>query len=154
MTGEILFRLNRIRKTQERELRLINRKALQGKLGYHPHAEGPPFFLDWSFEHQFNSTSRTLSETIGKWVLLKWGVRTLWGAVIRDKTTKSKIRIPMWSSVAQLQEQKMGPYLESRKNLLIRPHVYTHLVTRQHSSTFVYMRLWLVYIRLHSSTLV
>ena len=25
-----------------------------------------PIFLDWSFEHQFNSSSRTLSEEIGK----------------------------------------------------------------------------------------
>ena len=41
-----------------------------GELGFHPHAGGPSFFLGWSFEHQFNSSSRTLSETLGKWVLL------------------------------------------------------------------------------------
>ena len=28
------------------------------------------FLLDWSFEHQFNSSLLTLSETLGKWVLL------------------------------------------------------------------------------------
>ena len=40
--------------------------------------------------------SRTLSETIDKWVLLMWGVRTIWGAIIADETTKLKICIPMW----------------------------------------------------------
>ena len=52
--------------------------------------------------------------------------------------------------------------LESKQNFLIRLHpsgfVYTRLLTHLHSSTFVkwlvYSRLWLVYIRLHSSTLV
>ena len=42
----------------------------------------------------------TLSETIGKRVLLMWGVETLLGAVITGKTTKLKIRIPMWPTVA------------------------------------------------------
>ena len=28
------------------------------------HAGGPPIFLDWSFEHQFNSSSRTFSANI------------------------------------------------------------------------------------------
>ena len=56
---------------EERDkLSLINLKALREEVGFHPHAGGPPFFLDWSFEHQFNSTSRMLSETIGKWFLL------------------------------------------------------------------------------------
>ena len=54
----------------ERELRLTNLKALWEELGFDPHVGWLPFFLDWSFEHQFNSTSRTLSEAIGKWVLL------------------------------------------------------------------------------------
>ena len=73
----------------ERELSLINRKALRGELG------GAAFFLDWSFEHQFISSSRTLSETIGQWDLLMWGVGALSGAVITGKTTKLKIRVPM-----------------------------------------------------------
>ena len=56
---------------EERDpLRLINLKALREEVGFHPYAGGPPFFLDWSFEHQFNLTSRMLSETIDKWVLL------------------------------------------------------------------------------------
>ena len=36
---------------------------------FKPSRGGHPVFLDWSFEPQFNSTSHTLSETIGKWVL-------------------------------------------------------------------------------------
>ena len=51
---------------EETEFRLINLNALLEKLGCHPHAGGPPLFLDWSFEHQLNSTSRTLSDAIGK----------------------------------------------------------------------------------------
>ena len=34
-----------------------------------PTQDDLPFLLDWSFEHQFNSSLHTLSET-GKWVLL------------------------------------------------------------------------------------
>ena len=75
---ENLFRLNCIRKM-------------------HTSHRGPPFCLDFlSFKHQFNLRSRTLSETIGKSLLLSWGVGTLWEAVITGKTTKLKIRIPMW----------------------------------------------------------
>ena len=61
---------------------------------------GASFFLDGSFEHQFNSSSRTLSEAVDKWVLLMWGVITLRGAIITDKTTELKICIPMWPAVA------------------------------------------------------
>ena len=32
--------------------------------------EDLPILLDWSIEHQFNSSLHTLSETLGKWVLL------------------------------------------------------------------------------------
>ena len=60
----------------------------------------PPFFLDWSFEHQFNQSSRTLSETIGKLILLMGRVGTLLGAVITNKTTELKIRISMWPADA------------------------------------------------------
>ena len=52
---------------EEKDLRLINLKAFVGggkELGFHPHAVEPPFFLDLLFEHQFNLSSRTLSETI------------------------------------------------------------------------------------------
>ena len=55
---------------EEKELRLMNFKAFGGKLGFHPHAGVSPFFIDWSFEHQFNSSLRSLSETIGKLILL------------------------------------------------------------------------------------
>ena len=85
---------------EERELRLINLKALRGSWASIPTQEGPPFFFYWSFEHQFDSSLRTLSEIIGKWVLLMWGVGILWGAVITGETTKWKIRIPMWPTVA------------------------------------------------------
>ena len=65
-----------------------------------PTQEDLPILLDWSIEHQFNSSLHTLSETLGKWVLLMWGVGRLWGTVITDKTTKLKSRIPMWPTVA------------------------------------------------------
>ena len=35
-----------------------------------------------------------------------WGVGTLWGAVITDKTANLKIRIPMWPTFALLQQQQ------------------------------------------------
>lgn len=54
----------------KRNLRLINIKALFGELGFHPPTRGSPFFLDCCSEQQLNSSSHTLSEAIGKWVLL------------------------------------------------------------------------------------
>ena len=129
----------------------------------------PPFFFGWSFEHQLNSSSRTLSETIGKWIFLMWGVGTLSGAVITDNTTKLKISIPMWPTVPLLQKQQNGTmchffwnkekYFDSSTLVYIYLHsssdsstlVYTCLVTRLHSCTFVDIPLWLGYIRLHSS---
>ena len=148
--------------------------------GFHPNAGVPPVFLDWSFEHQFNSSSRTLSETIGKLVLLKWAVGILSGAVIPDKTNWKFL---YWCGLLlhNCNKNKMDHvplFLESKKILihlhlptfvyirlwLVYTHlysssgsstlVYTRLVTHLHSSTFVYIRLWLVYIRLHSSALV
>ena len=71
------------------------------------HASVAKFYSDWlayercwSFEHRFNLTSRMLSETIGKWVLLMWKVGTLQRAVITENITKLKTRIPMWLTVA------------------------------------------------------
>ena len=113
-----------------------------------------PSFLTWSFEHQFNSSSRTLRETIGKWILLMWGAGTLPGAVITDKTTKMKIHIPMWSTVAQLWQQQNGSMCHFFWNQRLWL-VYTLLVTRLHSSTFVYIRRdssTFVYTRLHLSS--
>ena len=144
----------------ERELRFINLKALLGSWVSTPTQEGRPFFLDWSFEPQFNSSSHTLSEAIGKWVLQMWGVRTLWGATIADKITKLKIHIPnvayCFSITITKKWDHVSLFLESKNNFLIRLHsstfVYTRLVTRLHSSTFVYICLWLVFIRLHSSS--
>ena len=50
---------------EEKDLCLISLKAFLGEeLGFHPNAGGPPFFLDASFGHEFNLSSRTLSETI------------------------------------------------------------------------------------------
>ena len=129
-----------------------------------------PFFFGWLFEYQLNSNSCTLSETIGKWALLMWGVRTLWETIITDKTTKLKIYMPTWPSVAWLQQHQNGTMChffwngikekkyDSSTLVYICLHsstfVYTRLVNRLHSSTFVYIRLWLVCICLHSSTLV
>ena len=53
-----------------------------------------PGLLFWA-SSQFKY-SRTLSETIDKFVLLMWGVRTIRGTIIADETTKSKICIPVW----------------------------------------------------------
>ena len=73
---------------KELGLCLINRKVLRTNLGVHPspphHAGGPPIFVDWSFEHQFNLSSRIKS------VLLMWEARTLWWAIITDKTKNWK----------------------------------------------------------------
>ena len=128
------FRLNRIRKVhtsvKNRELYSTNLQDYWQQLGFHPHEEEPAFFLDWSFEHQFNSSSRTWSETIGKWVLLMEGVITFWGAVITDITTKLKICM-----------SHVSLFLESKKIIMIRLHwstfLYTCLVTPLHLSTFV-----------------
>ena len=72
--AKMSFRLNRISEGayfyKKRGLYLTNLNDFLGQLGFDPHDEVPPFFLDWSFEHQFNLSSRTLGETIGKWVLL------------------------------------------------------------------------------------
>ena len=125
-------------------------------------AGGAPFCLDLSFEHQFNSSSRTLNETISKWVLLMWGVETLWGAIIIDKTTKLKIRMPMWLSMQfawlrlACNNNKMG-LCNQRKILWF---LYIRLHSSSDSSTLVYIRLTFVYMthlhssRLRSSTLV
>ena len=55
---------------EERELCLINLKAFRGELDFHPHAGvgGLPFSLTGLLS--INSTSGTLSKTIGKLVLL------------------------------------------------------------------------------------
>ena len=92
---------------------------MRGDLGFHPHAGGggPPFFLNCSFEYQFNLTSRTLSETVGKWVLLMWRVRTLWEAyyccIIATETK--------WDHVPLL--------WESKKNGLICLHLSSNSST-------------------------
>ena len=58
------------------------------------------FFLDCPLKHQFNSSSPKLSDTIGKQVLLVREVATLSGAIMTDKTTKLKIYIPIWPTLA------------------------------------------------------
>ena len=124
-------------------------------------AGGAPFCLDLSFEHQFNSSSRTLNETISKWVLLMWGVETLWGAIIIDKTTKLKIRMPMWLSMQFAWHATITKWDSVIKEKFYDSCTfdYTHLVTHLHSSTFVlHSSTWLIYtrlvfVRLHLSTL-
>ena len=145
---------------------------MQGDLDFHSPRRGTSHF-DWSFEHQFNSSSRTLSEEIGQWVLLMWGVRTLWWAITTDKTIKLKICIPdvaycsiiattrRWNHVSRFSGIKVKLFYSSTF-VYICLHsssdwstlVHIRLVTRLHSSTFIFISLWLVYIRLHSSTLV
>ena len=119
----------------------INLKALRRQLGFHPPRRGrPPFFLDWSFERQFNSGSRTLSETISKLVLLMWGVTTLYGALITDKTTKLKICISMWLTVAWLQQQQNGTmrhfFGNERKHFWFI-YIFICLHSPSDSSTFI-----------------
>ena len=136
-------------------------KDLLGELGFHSHAGGPLFFLDWSFEHQLNSRSHTSSETIGKWVLLMWGVGTLSGAVITVKLQNWKFEY--WCGLLLHKcNNKMGQCVTFsgikenffHSSTLVKWLAYTRLVTRLHLSTFVYICLWLVYIRLHSPTFV
>ena len=135
----------------ERELRLINLKALRGSWASTPTQGGLPF------QHQFNSSSLPLIETIGKWVLLMWRMGTLWGAVITNKTTKLKIRIPislcmqftwLWLHATTTKYDHLSLRLESNKSFLIRLH------SSSDTSTLVHIRLHLSVIRLHSSTLV
>ena len=97
----------------------------------------------------------------------------LWGAVITDKTTKLKSRIPMWPTVACLQQQQNGTichffwnqrkvfwfvytlvYICLHSSIDSSTLVYTRLDASSDSSILVYIRLWLVYIRLNLSTLV
>ena len=140
-----------------------------------PTQDDLPFLLDWSFEHQFNSSLHTLSET-GKWVLLMWGVG-------HCEEQKSHIKLQNWKVAYRCglllhncNSNKMGPFvtfsgikekffdLSTFVYICLQSSsdscrlVYFVLVTRLHSSsdssTIVYIRLWLVYIRLHLSTLV
>ena len=111
---------------------------------------GATYFFNWSFEHQFNSSSRTLSETIGKLVLLRWKVRILWEAIITDKTANLKILI--WPTFAYQQQQNETIchfFWNKRKKFDLSTFVYICLHLSNYSSTLVY---WLVYIRLHSSS--
>ena len=140
ITGKILFRLNwtafRRRIPLWKEGALFNKsQGFVGSWASTPNAGRPSFFFDWSFEHQFNSTSRTLSKTIGKWVLLMWGVRTLRGAVITNKATKLKFRLPVWPTFALLQQQQN--------------RTMCHFFWNQRKFFF-----WFVYTPLHLSTLV
>ena len=50
-------------------------------------------------KQRIEKKSHTLSEQIGKWVLLMWGVRTLGWATITGNTIKLKNCIPMWPTV-------------------------------------------------------
>ena len=82
-----------------------------------------------------------------------WGVETFRAAIITDKTTKLKICIPMWVTIAQLQQQQNGTpcvtFSGIKKNVLIRLYsssfVYSHLMNHLHlsgdSSTLMYTRL-------------
>ena len=117
-----------------------------------------PFFLDWLFDDQFNSSSRTLSETIGKLIWLMWGAGKLSEAVFTDNTTK----FAYWCGLLlhNYHNNKMRPcvtFSGMKGNFLIRLHsstfVFARLVTRLHSSTLVYIRLHSSVTSLHSSTL-
>ena len=61
---------------EEKELRLINIKALGDgrELGFHSHTGWPPFFTWLVFWASIQFEFAYLSETLGKWVLLMWGV--------------------------------------------------------------------------------
>ena len=114
---------------------------------------GAPIFLGWCFEHQFSSSSRTLSKEIDKWVLLMWGVRKLWWAIITNNTIKLKFCIPMWPAAwLQQHDSSIFVYTHIVTRLNLSTLIYILLVTRLFSSTFVCIYLWLVYIRLLSSS--
>ena len=142
---------------EQREIRLKNIKASRRELGFHTHTRRCPFFVDSSFEHQFNSILRTLNETIGEWVLLMWGVGTLWRAIVTDKTTKLKIHIPML--LHNCNNNKIEPcvfFLESTTAFLTRLHSSsdssTFVCTRLLSYTFVCDLPTFIYTHLHSSS--
>ena len=75
-------------------------------------------------------------------VLLLWA---LWGAVITDKTTKIKIRILMWPTVAWLQQQQnwtMCHFFRIKQKFLDPSTlVYICLQSSSDSPTLVYTRL-------------
>ena len=126
---------------KESGLCLINRKVLRTNLGVHPspphHAGGPPIFVDWSFEHQFNLSSRIKS------VLLMWEARTLWWAIITDKTKNWKFanRCGLLLHNCNNNNNKMGlcvPFSGIKvKNFDLSTLVYIRLVARLNSSTLV-----------------
>ena len=77
-----------------------------------------------------------------------WGVKTLSWVIIRDKTIKLKIWVPMWL-LRNCNNKKMKPCVTFFWNKSkIFWFVYTRLVTRLHSSTFVYDSSTFVYTRL------
>ena len=137
---------------EQREIRLKNIKASRRELGFHTHTRRCPFYLDCSFEHQFNSILRTLNETIGEWVLLMWGVGTLWRAIVTDKTTKLKIHIPML--LHNCNNNKIEPCVFFWNQRQLFWLVYTRLVTRLHLSALVYFRIHSSVTCLHLSTLI
>ena len=73
---------------------------MRGSWASIPHAGESPIFLDWTFEHQFNSSSRILSEETGKLVMPMGGLKMLWWALITDDTIKFKLCTPMSHTVA------------------------------------------------------
>ena len=135
-----------------------------------------PFFFDSSSIQsapiQFDFTYIKWSNS---WVLLMWGVRTLWGAIITDKNYKIEnlhTDVAYWCLIATAKWDHVSLFLESMKIFLDSSTlvyicrnsssdsstlVYTRLVTRLHlsseSSALVYIRLNSSVTRPHSSSL-
>ena len=121
------------------------------------------FFFDSSsiqsapFQFEF-----TYIKWSNSWVLLMWGVRTLWGAMITDKNYKIEnlhTDVAYWCLIATAKWDHVSLFLESKKNFFDSSTlVYICLNSSSDSSTLVYTRLHLssessalIYIRLNSS---
>ena len=116
-----------------------------------PHWRRLPFFLDWSFEYQFNSSSHTLSEMGFANVRSKNILRSnnhRWNYKVLNLHTGDSGTMCHFFWKRKFFWKRICLHSSSDSSAL----VCTLLVTRLHSSTFVYICLWLVYIPLPSTS--
>ena len=104
--------------------------------------EGTPFFLDCSFERQFDSSSCTLRETIDKWVLLMRGVRKWRGAISQIKLQNCKFSYLCGLLLHNCNSNKMRPCITfsgiKEKSFDSSTLFYICLHSSSDWSTFVY----------------
>ena len=100
-------------------------------------------FFDCSFEHhQLNSSSRTLSETIGTWVLLMWEKGPFEEQELQIKPQNCKFAYLCGLLLHNYNSNKVGRrifFLEWKKKFF-------------DSFRFVFDSFWFVYLRLHLSS--